>query len=80
MESMRQDVRMQRLIAVCCLLLLLFAVLTPVVSGHTLALLVVLWSVILIASFVQLADVPEDHHPQQISAIAAFSPRPPPAL
>jgi hypothetical protein len=70
----------ERLAALLCLILVLLAALTPGVASHTFAILVVLWFLIPVAITVQRFDVPNDIHPQQVPALPAFSPRPPPAL
>ena len=76
--SMRFAPPIQRLAAFLCLVLLLLAALTPSVASYTLAILVVLWSILPLSLFVQLADIPDDDPSHQSLAIAVLSPRAPP--
>jgi hypothetical protein len=77
---MRPVSPIQGLAVFLCLILLQFVAFTPTVVRHTLAILVCLCYLIPVAVFVCLASIDEEIHLQQASAIAAFSPRPPPAL
>jgi len=77
---MRLAPPIQRLAALLCLILVLLAALTPGVASHTFAILVVLWFLIPVAIIVQLFDVSNDICPQQVPALPAFFPRPPPVL
>jgi hypothetical protein len=70
-----------RRIVVC---LLLAAVLLTVMTPHAINLLHAILGIVLffiaISISIPLSDVDEQGHTQQVLAIPAFSPRPPPAL
>jgi hypothetical protein len=67
----------RRLAIFLCAVLLLLVSLTPAAPGYTLAILVC--SILPVALFIGLAPVFEEIFPEAAPALAAFSPRPPPA-
>ena len=72
--------KLQRVVVFACLAALLLAALTPGAAGLALAFMVAMvWFFVGIALVVLLPCAYEDSHAQQALALAAFSPRPPPA-
>jgi hypothetical protein len=77
---MSNTCKLRRVAVFVCLAVLALAALTPGSAGLALAFLVfTAWFFLAIALIVLLPCADEDTHAQQPLALAAFSPRPPPA-
>jgi hypothetical protein len=62
-----------------CLAALLLAALTPGAPVLPLAIVVAVWFFVAITLNFRLPHIDEQSHPQEVLALPAFSPRPPPA-
>jgi hypothetical protein len=70
----------RRAVVFLLLAAVLLTAMTPRASGLVLAILCTRWFFIAISLNIPLPHVNEQGHTQQVLAIPAFSPRPPPAL